>query len=70
MNAFSARLNAVEGSYFLTEQNNATKRHLERLVEQGKLPASALEPISDASLAKGLGQVPVTIINSRPASEV
>lgn len=70
MNAFSSRLNAVEGSYFLTEQNNATKKHLERLVEQGKLPASALEPISNASIATRMGQVPVTIINSRPSSEV
>jgi hypothetical protein len=73
MNAFSARLNAVEGSYFLTEQNNATKKHLEMLVEQGKLPASALEhlPLSNASqMAKAMGQIPATIINSRPASEV
>ncbi len=73
MNAFAARLHAVEGSYFLTEQNNATKKHLELLVEQGKLPASALEhiPLSNASqMAKAMGQVPVTIVNSRPASEV
>ena len=73
MNAFTARLNAVEGSYFQTEQNNATKKHLELLVEQGKLPASALEhlPLSQQSqMAKAMGQVPVTIINSRPASEV
>jgi len=44
MNAFSAHLNALEGSYILTEQNNATIKYLERHVEQGKIPASALKP--------------------------
>ena len=74
MESFTARLNAAEGSYFRTEQNNAVKMHMEKLVEQGKLPQSAL-----ASLAEGMSPqvanymeeaLPVTVINSRPASEV
>lgn len=70
MNSFTARLNAVEGSYFLTEQNDAIKNHLESLVKQGKLPTSALDSLAPSQMAKDMGQVPVTIINSRPASEV
>ena len=74
MDSFTARLNAAEGSYFRSEQTNAVKMHLEKLVEQGKLPSSALD-----SLAEGFGrmgvqssvdELPVTVINSRPASEV
>ena len=74
MESFTARLNAAEGSYFRAEQSNAVKLHMEKLVEQGKLPQSAL-----ASFSEGISQpaanlmgeaLPVTVINSRPASEV
>lgn len=75
MDSFAARLNAAEGSYFRNEQNNAVKTHLEKLVEQGKLPQSALHSLSEG-FGRPVGQlfmgdhVPVTVINSRPASEV
>lgn len=73
MDSFSARLNAAEGSYFRSEQNNALKSHLEKLVNQGKLPLTALDNMTEGygrSTSHFEGNVPVTVINSRPASEV
>ncbi len=74
MDSFTARLNAAEGSYFRTEQNNAVKLHMENMVEQGKLPQSALASFSEGIIHPGenyMGEaLPVTVINSRPASEV
>lgn len=72
MDAFAARLNAAEGSFFRSEQRAATERHLQRLVDAGKLPGTALAPVgAPAPAAPGLfADVPVTVINSKPASEV
>ena len=72
MNAFSARLNATEGSFFLTEQKNAVERHLQKLVDQRKLPSSALAAVGDIGsyIHGNVPEVPITVINSRPAAEV
>lgn len=67
------RLTGVEGSYFLSEQLSATKRHMENLIEQGKLPATASDSMSTSKgfMSQFLGEeLPVTVIKSRPASEV
>lgn len=69
MDSFSARLNAAEGAFFASEQRQATLRHAERL---GVLPEGSLSGLGEAaSFARaGLADVPVTVINARPASEV
>lgn len=71
MDAFAARLNAAEGSFFIAEQRNATERHLQKLIDQGKLPQSALTALNTATrfTSASVQDVPVTVINSRPASE-
>lgn len=74
MDSFAARLNAAEGNYFRAEESNAVKQHFEKLIGNGKLPESA-----SGSLSGGISHigsefttdaVPLTVINSRPASEV
>ena len=76
MNAFAARLNAAEGTYFRSETQNAVERHLQKMADQGKLPQSALAAIQEAAVttggaAKGHSQdIPTTVISSRPTSEV
>lgn len=74
MDSFAARLNAAEGNYFRAEESNALKQHFEKLIGNGKLPESA-----SGSLSGGISHigsefttdaVPLTVINSRPASEV
>lgn len=72
MDAFAARLNAAEGAYFMSEQRTATERHLQKLVEQGKVPQNAIAAISEAAslVQKRFLDVPVTVINSKPQSEV
>lgn len=40
--SWAARTAAVEGSYFRAEQQQAMRKHLEKMVVDGKLPASAL----------------------------
>lgn len=76
MDSFTARLNAAEGSYFRSEQDNAVKMHMEKLMEQGRLPQtqSALTSFGEGvsqPAANFMGEaLPITVINSRPASEV
>lgn len=49
MEAMQSRLSAMEGSYFRGEQDLAIVRQVERLVREGKLPASALETLGGDS---------------------
>ena len=42
MAGFQARLHALEGAHFRTEEQFATQRHLEKLVAQGKVSNTAL----------------------------
>ena len=51
VSGFAARGNAVEGSYFRKEQEYALRKQLERLVQQGQLPQSALQQESALQLA-------------------
>ena len=51
VSGFAARGNAVEGSYFRKEQECALRKQLERLVQQGQLPQSALQQASALQLA-------------------
>ena len=70
MDSFSARLNATEGSYFNSQQQLSLKRHVQKLIEQGTLPKSLLEKIGDVPSVHSSYDVPVTVVKSRPASEV
>jgi hypothetical protein len=71
MESFAARLNAAEGSFFRLEQRQATVRHIEKLVDQGKLPEATLSGLEASTFAHaGFQDIPVTVINSKPASEV
>ena len=76
MAGFSARLNALEGGYFHSEERSVTQKHLQKLVAEGKLPQSALTAIEEAAITASnyhqgkIHSVPTTVINSRPASEV
>ena len=71
MESFAARLNAAEGSFFRSEQRQATIRHIEKLVDQGKLPEATLSGLEASTFAHaGFQDIPVTVINSKPASEV
>lgn len=70
MDSFSARLNATEGSYFNSQQQLSLKRHVQKLIEQGTLPKTLLEKIGDVPSVHSSYDVPVTVVKSRPASEV
>lgn len=50
-NSWAARQAAVEGSYFRIEQMVAMRRHIERLVEEGKLPEGTLSNTSASTPA-------------------
>ncbi|GMH34348.1 hypothetical protein BSKO_02182 [Bryopsis sp. KO-2023] len=45
MDAFSTRMNALEGAYFKGEEAMAMERHVERLVKEGKIPSSVLNSL-------------------------
>ncbi len=74
MAGFQARLHALEGAHFRTEEQFATQRHLEKLVSEGKMPSSAL--VADSSMAGATSQAssfasdPLQSVRRRPASEV
>lgn len=46
------------------------KRHVQKMVEQGALPESLLQKLGDVPAARSVYDVPLTIVKSRPASEV
>lgn len=61
----------MESSYFRAEDTNAIRRHVERLVKEGKLPQSALPVSTGAAVdahAPALYNVP-TVVRQRPAAE-
>ncbi|KAK9842905.1 hypothetical protein WJX74_004194 [Apatococcus lobatus] len=74
MAGFQARLFALEGAHFRTEDQYATQRHLEKLVAEGKLPSSSLVESSSlatsSSPAQSFASDPLRSIKRRPASEV
>ena len=74
MAGFQARLFALEGAHFRTEDQYATQRHLEKLVADGKLPSSSLEAESTvsntSSPVQSFASDPLRSIKRRPASEV
>jgi len=79
--SFAARGNAIEGSYFRREQDYAVRKQLEKLVNDGQLPQSALQqPQTDLQLAAdvsnrgtgastshsiSLSDVPMTVVKGR-----
>ena len=74
MAGFQARLFALEGAHFRTEDQYATQRHLEKLVANGKLPSSSLvadsSGVSPSSQVQSFASDPLRSIKRRPASEV
>lgn len=73
MAGFQARLFALEGAHFRTEDQYATQRHLEKLVADGKLPSTALVAESNTAHPNVPSQTfasdPLRSIKRRPASE-
>lgn len=73
MDGFATRMHALEGSYFRAEESLALERHLERLVHEGKLPASVLDSVrASASVASGATPMASGIpteVRGRPAAE-
>lgn len=80
MSGFAARGNAVEGSFFRKEQEFALRKQLERLVEEGQLPQSALQQHTPLDLGANRGpsaltshvsvsDVPASVLKGRPASD-
>ena len=83
LSGFAARGNAVEGSYFRKEQDYALRKQLQRLVDQGQLPQSALQQESALQLATdaasrgpvastshmSVSDVPVSVLKARPSHE-
>ncbi|CAD7699712.1 unnamed protein product [Ostreobium quekettii] len=70
MDSWGARQFAMEGSHFLAEEKTALERHVQKLVREGKLPASAADGILEASAADGAASTSVpTVRRGRPASE-
>lgn len=71
--SFAAVGTAVEGAYFRKEQENALRRQLEKMVGNGQLPRTALQPQNQKQLAEtvsntfpALSDVPVTILKGSP----
>ena len=46
--SFQGRLAALEGKYFREEEVLATRRAVEKLIEEGKLPSDALKALDEA----------------------
>mmetsp|Transcript_3473 Transcript_3473/g.10004 ORF Transcript_3473/g.10004 Transcript_3473/m.10004 type:complete len:118 (-) Transcript_3473:1036-1389(-) len=53
--AWSYRQAAMEGSYFRAEEALATRRHLERMVSEGKISEETVRNVEQASKSNGLG---------------
>jgi len=72
MAGFQARLHALEGAHFRTEDQLATQRHLEKLVSNGKLPGTLPELTSSTGIQQPLSFASDALrsVRRRPASEV
>ena len=72
MAGFQARLHALEGAHFRTEDQLATQRHLEKLVSNGKLPGTLPELTSSTGTQQPLSFASDALrsVRRRPASEV
>ena len=73
MAGFQARLFALEGAHFRTEDQYATQRHLEKLVADGKLPSTALAGSTTANSSapsQTFASDPLRSVKRRPASEM
>ena len=46
--SFQGRLAALEGKYFREEEVLATRKAVEKLIEEGKLPSDALKALDEA----------------------
>lgn len=74
MDGWGARQFAVEGAHFRAEEKLAVERHLQKLVEEGRLPASTLDsllgehPARPRASVGAVSGVP-TVRRTRPASE-
>lgn len=75
MDSWGARVAAVEGSHFRAQEKMAVERHLRKLVDEGRLPPSALDSLLEARPAEGRAAVDPfsglsTETRGRPQSEV
>ena len=75
MDSWGARVAAVEGSHFRAQEKMAVERHLRKLVDEGRLPPSALDSLLEARPAEGRAPVDPfsglsTETRGRPQSEV
>lgn len=69
MTTFASLGVAIESSYFRAEDANALRKHAERLVKEGRLPASSLtKSLADAHAPAIFGNVP-TVVRHKPAAE-
>lgn len=68
MTTFASLGAAMESSYFRAEDANAVRKHAERLVKEGKLPASSVTSLTDAHTPAIYGNIP-TVVRHKPAAE-
>ena len=69
--SFAAVGTAVEGAYFRKEQENALRKQLEKLVGNGQLPQSALQPQNRNQLAEAVSnRFPATSTSHVAISDV
>jgi hypothetical protein len=65
LGAFATRQRAAEGHWFNTEGQLAVMRHLEKLVQQGKVDASLLEAARRSADETSSSGLPTEVINRR-----
>jgi hypothetical protein len=65
LGAFASRQRAAEGHWFATEGQLAVMRHLEKLVQQGKVEAAVLDAARRAQEESSASGLPTEVINRR-----
>ncbi|KAL4436815.1 hypothetical protein ABPG75_003954 [Micractinium tetrahymenae] len=65
MGSFASRQRAAEGHYFNTEGQLAVMRHLEKLVQQGKVDKSLLEAAQRAAEETAASGLPTEVVTKR-----
>jgi hypothetical protein len=69
MKSFASLGVAQESSYFRAEDANVLRKHAERLIKEGKLPASSLmSSVADAHSPAIYENIP-TVVRHKPAAE-